>query len=360
MKILNIYILKQFLATLFFALIALCVIFLVVNLLENLDSFLDQNATFEIIVKYYIYFFPEILKLLTPIATLMATLFSIGKLSTANEITAMKSGGMSLYGIIKPLVIVSLMISFVHLFFNGWIVPEANQIKLSIEKKYLNRDVGGTPIFNLQFRDNPQRNVLMQYYDSYVMSGNRVTIEDYSSEVTPRLVKRIEASKILWDTVNSRWKLVTGNERDYTGNQVQVKTFDTMNVVLKMQHKQIMQLQRSPDEMNFDDFKNYIDLLKQGGKDVSKQLIEYHGNYAFPFANLIVILFGVPFASIRKKGGIAIQIGAAMVISFFYLVFTKISQTIGYTYNVNPIIAAWSANIIFLTLALVNLYKTRT
>ena len=57
MNLIDRYIVKQFIFTLFFAIIALCTIFVVVNLLESLDNFLDQNATFLTIVKYYIYFF---------------------------------------------------------------------------------------------------------------------------------------------------------------------------------------------------------------------------------------------------------------------------------------------------------------
>jgi len=101
-------------------------------------------------------------------------------------------------------------------------------------------------------------------------------------------------------------------------------------------------------------------LLQQGGKNIRRQLIEYYGNFAFPFANLIVILFGVPFASVRRKGGLAIQIGAAMTISFLYLVFTKISQTIGFSMDLNPILVGWMANIVFIMLALFVLNKSRT
>jgi len=340
--------------------IALTLIFLIVNYLETLDNFLDKNVTWDIITLYYLYYLPEILKILTPVALLVSTLFTIGRLSTQNEITAIKTGGISLYRIMLPLATFSILLSFGQLYFNGWIVPKSLQSKFQIEEKYLYKRISGGPIFNLYFRDNPTTNVIIQYYDAETKTGNKTFIETYSSERTPRLMKRTEARKITWDSLNSKWILYGGLVRDLSGEKIVMSPFDSLSADIRISHDKIAQLRRSPEEMNFSELKDYIDILKQGGKDVRKQMIEYYGNFAFPFANLIVILFGVPFASVRRKGGLAIQIGAALVISFLYLVFTKISQTIGFAADIDPILAGWGANIIFFILGLVTIWKTRT
>ncbi|MFH1051933.1 MAG: LptF/LptG family permease [bacterium] len=360
MSLLDRYILKQLSLTLLFSLIALTLIFLIVNYLETLDNFLDKNVTWDIIVLYYIYFLPEILKLLTPVALLVSTLFTIGRLSTQNEITAVKTGGISIYRIMLPLAVFSILISFGQLYFNGWIVPKSLQSKFLIEEKYLSKRITGGPIFNLYFRDNPTTNVIIQYYDAETKTGNKISIETYSSEKKPRLVKRTEARKIVWDSTNSTWILYGGIIRDFEKGKIAMTPFDSLKADISISHDRIAQLKRSPEEMNFSELKNYIEILKQGGKDVRKQMIEYYGNFAFPFANFIVILFGVPFASVRRKGGLAIQIGAALVISFLYLVFTKISQTIGFAADINPIVAGWGANILFFVLGLITIWKTKT
>ena len=360
MSILDRYILRQLLQALIFSLFALSIIFVVVNLLENLDEFLDQNASISTIVKYYIYFLPEILRILTPVAMLISTLFTTGRLSSNNEIIAMKSGSISLYRIMVPLIIFGIMLSFGELYFNGWIVPHANQHKFEIEHQYLHQPTHGGPIYNLYFRDSPKRNVTMQFYDSDTKTGNRIAIEEFDSQIFPRLSKRIEADRLAYDDTLKKWKLFSGIERLYIDGNVSARRFIEYAYELNISHNEILQLKRSTEEMNFDEQKTYINILKIGGKDIRRQLIEYHGNYAFPFANLIVILFGVPFASVRRKGGLAIQIGAAMVVSFFYLVFTKISQTIGYSTELNPILAGWAANIIFVILAIIIINRTRT
>ncbi|MGA2296735.1 MAG: LptF/LptG family permease [FCB group bacterium] len=360
MTILDRYILKQLILTLLFSLIALSSIFVIVNLMENLDQFIDQHATIIIIIKYYVHFLPEILKLIAPIAMLISTLFSIGKFSNNNEITAMKSGGVSLYRIMIPISAFSIVLCFVQLYFNGWIVPSANEKKLDIEQKYLNKSSSGASINNLYLRDTPNRIIIMQYYDEIAKSGIKISIEDFTSTITPRLVNRIEADKMTWDPSINSWKVFNGIERTYSATGANTRKFDVKPVFLNVTHNQIIELKRSVDEMSFNELRSYIDILKMGGKDVRRQMIDYYGGYAYPFAHLIVVLFGVPFASIRKKGGLAIQIAAVLVITFVYLVFTKVSQTIGYSSDINPILTAWMANILFFLLALFVISRTRT
>lgn len=359
MKILNQYILKNIIITLIFSLFILSIIFIIVNLIENLDNFLDKNVKNDIIILYYLYSLPEILKILTPVALLISILFSIGRLSTLNEITAMKSGGFSLYKIMLPLLIFSVLLSFLHLYFNGWIVPESTSRKIEIEEIYLNKRISSGPIQNLYFRDSPNTNVIIKYYDAKTKTGNNVIFEEYSDAIKPRLVCRIEARKIIWDSISNNWILLAGIERKYSSN-LQLKYFDSLIINLKITHSELEKLKKSTDEMNYDELREHLDLLTIGGKDTRKQMIEYYGEYAFPFSNFIIILFAVPFASIRRKGGLAIQIGAALVISFFYLVFSKIFQTIGFASNINPILAAWGANIIFLILGFITIISTKT
>jgi len=360
MTIIDRYIIKQFIFTQIFSVMALSVIFIVVNMMESLDSFIDQKANTLVIVKYYAYYLPEILKLLFPISTLLASLFAIGRLSNLNEITAMKSGGLSLYRMMLPILIYSIFLSFGQLYFSGWIVPIANQKKIEIEQFYLNKIVSGGPIYNLYFRDSPTRNLTMQSYVSDMRRGNRIAIEEFSSDYyQPRLVRRIEAESITWDTTENNWQLINVIERRYD-SKVTTTRYDYFTPELNINHHNISKLRRTLSEMNLDDLRDYIELMRRGGADVRKEMIEYYAHYSFPFSNLIVVLFGVPFASVRKKGGIAVQIGVAMSISFIYMIFTKVGQTIGFSMNINPIVTAWMANIIFSFVALVNIIKTKT
>ncbi|HVP37541.1 MAG TPA: LptF/LptG family permease, partial [Terriglobales bacterium] len=86
MQILDRYLLKQFLFVLFFALLSFWIIFLIVDVVEHIDTFIDMHASLGSIIKYYIFYSPYILVLVLPIAMLLSSLFSLGLLSRQNEL----------------------------------------------------------------------------------------------------------------------------------------------------------------------------------------------------------------------------------------------------------------------------------
>jgi len=359
MKLLDIYILRQFVSTLFFAVCALILIFIVVDLVEHLDDFIDKKASTQVIIEFYINYIPWMLKLLVPIGMLVAALFSIGKLSNLSEIIAMRSGGISLFRLMLPILFFSVAVSFGQLYFNGWIIPESNKRKVAIEQQYLG---GGSSITlsNLYLRDTPLRTLIMEFYDGKKKQGTKVTIEEYSDEIHPRMLKRIDAETIRWDSAGKQWKCSDCMERVNDQGIMRSQYYRERDVTLRMSHGDIIQLQRSPEEMNLDQIKEYLTVVSQGGKDVRRQLIDYYGQYAFPFSNVIVVSFGVAFASVRRRNGLALQIAAAMIVSFVYLTFLKIGQAIGYSYAIDEALIGWLPNIIFFFVALITVWRTRT
>ncbi len=360
MKLLDIYILRQFVSTLFFAVCALILIFIVVDLVEHLDDFIDKKASTQVIIEFYINYIPWMLKLLVPIGMLVAALFSIGKLSNLSEIIAMRSGGISLFRLMLPILFFSVVISFAQLYFNGWIIPESNKRKVAIEQQYLGGSGSSTTLSNLYLRDTPLRTLIMEYYNGDNKQGTKVTLEEYSDEIHPRMMKRIDAETIRWDSVGHQWVVMDCIERVNDEGIMRSRHYSRKTVDMTMSHHDIMQLQRSPEEMNLDEIKQYLAVVSQGGKDVRRQLIDYYGQYAFPFANVIVVSFGVAFASVRRRNGLALQIAAAMIVSFVYLTFLKIGQAIGYSYALDEALIGWLPNIVFFFVALITVWRTRS
>lgn len=363
MTVIDRYVLKGFLSTLIFSVAALCVIFLIVDLMESLDGFIDHKAPASAIVSYYLYYLPQIIKLIFPIAMLLASLFSVGRLSGNNEVTAMKSSGMSVYRLLLPIALISLALSGLQLYFNGWVVPHAQTKMLTVDRAYLGKAKNRTEtqVFNVAFRDSPLRNVLMNSYNDESHYGVHLCVEDFSSTNAPRIVRRLDADSFFWDSTKNVWIAENVYTRNVSTSDSVITRFSARDTVqLVMPHEAIMGLQRSADEMNLNEYKEFIDLQERGGKDVRMKRIDYFGQYAFPFANLIVVLFGVPFASVKRRGGVAGEIAAAMIVTFSYLVFTKLSQSLGFELDLPAIVVGWSANIIFGCIALVNVWRVRT
>lgn len=361
MKIIDKEILKNFIVTIIFSLLALYVIFLIVNMVENLDDFIAAKMPTSLIAKYYILFFPELVKLLLPIAVLLSTLFTVGKMSNTNEITALKSGGVSIMRLMVPIILFSLLICFGSIYFNGWIVPKVNKNKLSIEQNYLKKNLSSTSVFNLYFKES-QKNILsMQTYNAIEGKGYNISYEKFTDLVKPRLLSRIESDYMIWDTTDQNWIMYNGVSRIIQkNNTVLIKKFDSLRLNITFDNNKLKKLSVNPKEMNLTEFQEFIETLQISGKDVRKELTDYYGQWAYPFASIIIIIFAFPFATIKKKGGTAIQIAVALVVTFAYLIFTKVGQIIGYNSNFNPIIAGWFANIVFIIFGFIVLIKTKS
>ena len=359
MKILNRYVLRQFIQTVLFGLLTFTIIFVVIDMMEKLDDFLDHKVETMIIAQYYLAFAPEIIKLMTPVAILLGSLFVTGKMSNNNELTAMKSSGMSLYRFMIPMLTVSLIISLAAMYFNGWIVPYANQRKFNIERIFLQKNPESLARTYIYLQDGPSRIVSIAYFDGTSRMGNRISIHEFSDTNLVSVARRYDAARVIWDSIAGKWNLsdVTIREFGSSSDRVEHKASLTLDG-LAFKPADIVKKMDKPDEMNYFELKEFIDRQKKSGNDVSRWAVDFHGKIAFPFSSVIVVLFGVPFSFGKRRKGLAIQFGISVAICFIYLVFMKVSQVFGYNGDLNPVLTAWLANLVFLAAGIVNIVRT--
>ncbi len=301
---------------------------------------------------YYIYFIPEIIKLIMPVALLLASLFVTARMSTQFELTAMKSSGISLYRIIAPYVIVSLVISAASVYFNGWIVPLANKKKLNIERVYLLKDQISSYSANIYFQDSPTRILSIGYFDESRNMATRVSIQDFNDTDRTVLVSRVDAISMVWDTTARSWVLMQGVRRWFGKGKERLEEFTSSPAGrLHFNPDDLRKKQEKPDEMDYYSLKDFIENQQRAGQDVARWQVDFYSKVSFPFASVIVVLFGVPFSSIRRRGGVGVQLGISLLICFIYLIFMKVSQVFGYNGDINPLLTAWIANIGFFAAA---------
>jgi len=356
--ILDRYILRQFLATFLFTMLALSVLFVIIDLFERLDKFIDRSVGLMDALWYYLAYLPFILKLVIPVSTLLAALFGVGRLATANELTAMRAAGQSFWRFLTPYLLIGLLISAGQVYFNGWVVPRANTEHARLERTLFGEGSGGS-LFNLYFRDVPTRNVYIEYYDEPARTARTVRIEDFGSVEHPRIRWRIDAPQMVWDTLRKVWVAEDAVRRTFTTDSMQVSTHARLDVPFTIAHRDIVRLQKEVGELTLDEVEPYLQTLKAGGKDTRGQEIDHYGEWAFPFANAVIICIAVPFASVRRRGGIAVNVAAAMVVAFGYIAFTVISKAVGASTMLPPVVIGWSANAVFLIAALVTVMVLR-
>jgi len=360
MKLIDRYIVKQFLVSAFFSLIAVTIVFIVIDAVEHLDDFIDRQATTAVIARYYFFFIPEIVKLIMPVAMLLASLFVTARLSTQGELTALKSSGISLYRTMAPYVVVAMIVSAASVYFNGWVVPSANKTKFTIERVYLQRNYISASGANIYFQDSPTRILSLGYFDDARSIATRVSIQDFNDTNLTVLTGRVDAVSMQWDTTARIWILHNGVRRWFVDGKERLEEFDTSPAGrLHFDPEDLRKKQEKPDEMDYYTLKYFIESQQRSGQDVARWLVDFYSKISFPFASVIVVLFGVPFSSVRRRGGVGVQLGISLLICFIYLIFMKVSQVFGYNGDINPLLTAWLANIIFLIGAIVVMLRVR-
>ncbi len=349
------YIIKQFISTAIFSLIVFVIIFVSIDMMEKLDNFIDSNSSNETIIRYYVMFIPEIIKLMTPISMLLSSLFTTGKMSNSNEITAMKVCGLSLYRFMLPIIFVSLIVSLFSVYFNGWIVPVANREKYAIERR-----IDSVTLENarsdIYLQEGSKAILSMLTYDDALKRGNFPSFIKFKDSTRLSIIERFDANYVLFDTLISNWIMYDVIYRNVEKEE-HIK-FSNYNLgSLSYAPKDIIIKVDRPDEMVYEELKEYVNRQKLSGNPISRWMVDFYSKVSFPFASFIVVLFGVPFSFTKRQGGMALQFGLAISITFFYLGCTKVIQVIGYNGDINPFFTAWLPNIIFFIGGLINIKR---
>jgi lipopolysaccharide export system permease protein len=358
LKIIDKYLITQFLQTIVFALLTFLMIFIIIDVMEHIDEFIDYNVPLHIVLKYYVVFLPQMIRYMTPISVLLAALFVTGKLSDLNEVTALKAGGMSLYRYMMPFVITTFFISLFSVYFGGYLSPKANKIKVSIERDYMDWGTirSGHNIF---FQDTKSKIVSIASYSVKSEQANIISIQEFNPNNLTQMIERTDARKMKYDSSSGCWILMNGIQRHFVDDKESVTKFDEIKIRnLHFTPEDIIKKQIKNEEMTLTELRQLAKEELEAGNDPTRVEIEFHSRIAFAFASIITVLFGLPISTNKRKGGLALQFGINLLITFTYLVFISISQAFGKNGVMSPVLTGWFANMVFFAAAIINIART--
>ena len=357
MRIVDRYVTRHFVFVMISALTAFVIIYILIDLIENLDTFIDNKAPFHTVVKYYVLYVPFMANLTLPIAVLLSCLFTIGQMVRYNELVALKASGISLYRVLFPLFRLGLLISILALLFGELVVPAANfrrsEVKqVEIRKRSL-KDHSQRK--NIYLQDSPNRLIYIKEYMEKTKSAIGILLQEYDGE---EMIKRIDARTMIWE--DSTWVLKKAEVRTFKGEQEEFKTFAQLSHLdLTVTPNDLAQKPKDPEEMNIAELKKYINHIKSLGGDAQRWVADLHLKFAFPFANAIIVLFGTALASVRRRSGAAIGFGISLFICFVYYTVMEAGRALGKSGDLAPLAAAWIGNGIFGCIGLLILVKAR-
>jgi len=345
MRILDRYISLHFLIPFIYCLVGFIMLFVIGDLFENLEEFLEIPRWFPVMLRYYFLFIPSILSYITAIAILLALLSSLSLLRKHNEISAMRSAGISIYRIAAPLLLLAALISLGSFYVNEMVVPDALRESQNLKNRH--RGDGFQPVLkNVSYLNRATNQAF--YFESFRTrenTGQGVTIHDLRADGSP--YRRISAREAAW--LDETWWLFDGVIYTYPLNDIPTKQdLSKKSFDFEVHPLDLVQSREELANRGYFELRGALQRRRGDPEVVLRPIrVELQQKLALPVACLIMGLLGVSFGLRTGRGGVLAGVGISLVLGFLYYVFYSITGALGNQGYLSPWLAAWAANILF-------------
>lgn len=354
-KILDRYIIRKFLGTYVFAILLLLAIVIVFDINEKLDDFLKAplKAT---IFDYFLNFLPYFANQFSPLFTFIAVIFFTSKLAGDSEFIAMFSTGMSFHRLMRPYLVSAAVIAALTFVLSAYVIPPANVKRIAYTNQYVKNkavDYGA----NVMLMVAPGEIAYMSNYDNHQRTGRRFVLDKFDDE--KRLVSRLTANSIRWDTLYN-WQLFDYTRREFTDDREIITSGRERDTSIAFEPRDFLISSVDHEKMTSPELNEYIARQRNRGvANIKSFEVESHRRIAMTAAAFILTVIGMTLSVRKVKGGMGLNIGIGLVLSFSYILFMSITQTFAISGLASPMVAMWIPNFIYIIIAVL-LYRRAT
>ncbi len=343
MKILLRYFFKEFFKFFIICFLSITAILLVAEFFDKVDEFYAQKAPVNLVFQYLLLQAPRSFLFASPIASLLAILFTVGMASKWKETVAIKASGGSTRKLFSPFLILGIVISILVMIFGETIVPMATSKASWIRS---------TKILKKESRITYREGVLwvkgldgsLIRIRDFVENKNKILkVSIFSFDSSFKLTKRIEADEAEW--INGKWELKNVTVFDFNLNSI--KRHSSLVFSALEEPEIFIEEIKRPEEMNFAELYTYYKRLERAGFKNNMYVVELYGKLANPFVNFIMIMFGIALALNSRWGGGIRAAGLGLIVIVTYWTIFSVSMSLGNTGALPPELAPWFSPAIF-------------
>ena len=355
-RILDRYVIREFLRLFLLFSIAAPILFVIGDLTDNIDTYLERGYSATQIILNEIYQMPLFIMYSFPIAALIGTIFTVNNMTRHSELTAAKAGGISFWRLLAPLPVLGIVLTFGALGLSE-LVPITSRLR--------------TELLGEQTRNRTIRSdFVYRAGNGFVYQVRRLDVAQ--SQMASVVVERegneperpslhIKATSGTWNE-ESGWTLNNGQMRLFFGPDAERQfTFDQLRLLeFEETPEELLAEPREPEEMGYRELDRFIEIIQRSGGEPLELMVEQAQKIALPVATLLIILFGAPLANSTQRGGAAYGIGISLGITVTYLMMFKVFGAMGSAGAIPPAIAAWLPNLILLAASGFLLVRVKT
>lgn len=347
MNLLNRYIISEIIKYFFVALAAVLCIFVAIDYLGTMDEFLNAKISLWRALEFVLYKIPFISTQAMPVVLLMAILIVFGLMSKNNELIIINSSGISIYALVRPVLLLSAVAGLLLFYMTEEVVPLTMQRSNAIKREEISKTANISVKQENIWIKGHRKITHIKYFDPASQAVFGFTRYFFDDEF--RLVRRIDAEK--GEYKEDRWTLYDSMDQqlDNKSNGYNVYLKDALQEDLELHPDDFKQVVKKSEEMNFKELLAYVNKVESEGYDATAYRVDLYAKSAYPFVCIIMGMVGIGLTARRRLNqGLPVSITLGIVIGFLYWVFQSFCVSLGYGNILPSVLAAWTANFIFL------------
>ena len=361
MKLLDRYISRNFLQAYVYCIAGFISIWLIFDISDNISTFIDQHIGFVRGAQYYLTQVPQILVILLPVSLLLALLFSLGRMSRANEIVSMLTAGVSIPRVLLPLILIGFLTVGATMALNYQLAPHAD----SARKTFLSSDRlrKETQIEGQIFRNRSDaRTWFIQNFRLHHNVFNNVQV--LQQDANDNIVTSYLAARAVYQPATKTWDLESVKIINYdaAGNILHEEIRPSLSMTNWSETPfRLSSANVRAEYLSVPELREYLHY----NSDFPATLLapfKTHLQYrlALPWTCLVVVFIAAPLGIGFSRRGVLSSVAASLILVFAMNFLTHLFLALGEGYRIPSWTAAWTPNIIFAVIGLYLLYLRAT
>ncbi len=358
LSILDKYILKRYLVTFMGMLMLFVPIGIMANLAEKIGKIIDNEAPLAEVIVFYGNFTLVIGNLLLPVFLFLSIIFFTSKLASNTEIVAILSSGVSYWRFLRPYFIGASLVAILIFMMGMFIVPHASIGFNEFEYKYFKKGKQDRVTDNIFNQLNENDYLYVSSFDPNRKIGYNFTYEHFDS--IKQLDYKISASNIRWIDKDSLYRLTNYSKRKLQNNIEIIETQRRLDTLFTFKLEDLTPVSYVAETKNLFELNDFIeDQKRKGASNINAYILVKYKRWALPIAAFILTVIAVAVSSVKRRGGMGLNLAFGIGVAFVYIFFDKVFGTLAEQSGFSPLLAVIIPNLIFGVFAVYMLMKAK-